>query len=370
MKSRYRLTLPLMAMLAVSCGSHKIPQMPTPELSVAAVQERVVPNVVEFISQTQPARSYIIQPRVSGYLRSSNFDNGMPVRRGQVLFTIDPTQIETQVAQARASLSSTRADLVQAQASYDRSVPLARINAISQSQLDQATATLAAARESVSSADALLANAMLNLSYCTITAPESGIIAVSAANVGDYVGPGTAYQTLTTISFNDSISVNLSLPTIQYYQFVSNTTPSYQGDSLLQNITLTLSDGSVYPHRGIYRYTQAAVDNQSGSIVFSVRFPNADGLLKGGQFARVRAEVGRAVSRVLIPARAVNEIQGTYGAYVVSKDDTLEFRRLTMGDVVGSEWIVLEGLTPGERVITEGFAKAKSGMKIKPIEQK
>lgn len=359
----------ILCALVVGCGTKPRAQMPEPSLKVATAEQRMVPNSFEFISQTVATRSYIIQPRVNGYLRSINFNNGKPVKRGQLLFTIDNALFRTQVAEARASLSAARSSLVQAQAAYDRSVPLAKINAISQSQLDAATATLAAAKEQVLSAQAVLENAELNMSYCTITAPESGIIASSAANVGDYVGAGTAYQTLTTISFDDSVSVNLSLPTTQYYKVVSKNEPSYMGDTLLRQIKLTLSDGTLYPYDGTYQYTQSEVDNQSGSIVFNVNFPNPDGVLKGGQFARVHAQIGQPTERVLIPARSVNQIQGVYSTFVVGEDDVLEFRKLSVGDVVGNQWIVLDGVKAGERVITEGFTKAKNGMKIKPITQ-
>lgn len=356
-------------LLIGGCTAKKQPPMPTPDLRVAVAQERMVPNIEKFITQTKAARSYIIQPRVNGYLNSINYSSGKPVKRGQVIFTIDPAPFLTQVAEARASLASAKASLVQAQADYNRSAPLARINAISQSQLDAAIATLAAARQQVESAQAVLDNAKLNLGYCTIKAPESGIIASSTANAGDYVGAGTAYQNLTTISFDDSVSVNLSLPTVKYYNLVPQDRPMYKGDSLLHDITLELSDGAIYPYKGIYRYTQPLVDDQTGSVVFSVRFPNPEGQLKGGQFARVTASVGTPMMRVLIPSRSVNEIQGVYSTYVVNKGDSLEFRKLTLGDVVGSEWIVLDGVKAGETVITEGFEKAKSGMKIKPIKQ-
>lgn len=361
------LTTILLSAAVASCGTKTKPQMPELSLKVATATERVVPNNFEFISQTKATRSYIIQSRVNGYLKSINFRSGMPVKRGQLLFTIDNAPFRTQVAEARAALSSAKSALVQAQAEYDRSLPLSKINAISQSQLDAAVATLAAAKEQVSSCGAVVENAMLNMSYCTITAPGSGIIAPSSPNVGDYVGAGTSYQTLTTISFDDSVSVNLSLPTREYYKIASQKEPSYMGNDLLSDITLTLSDGTVYPHKGVYQYTRPEVDNQSGSIVFNVRFPNPDGLLKGGQFARVNAEVGKAVPQVMIPSRAVNEIQGVYNTYVVGKDDVLEFRKITVGDVVGSEWIVLDGIAPGDRVITEGFSKAKNGMKIKSL---
>lgn len=370
MKKLSIIPLAIVALSAVACGSHggKL-AMSTPQLTVEVAFDSLVPNVVEFVSQTAPARSYVIQPRVNGYLRSTNFENGMPVRRGQLLFTIDDAPFRTDVAQARAALSSARSSMVEAQAAYNRSVPLAKINAISQSQLDAATATLAAARDGVSSARAVLDNALLNLSYCTIKAPESGIIAPSAANVGDYVGAGTAYETLTTISFDDSVSVNISLPTIEYYRIVSHNLSSGNRDSLLSDITLRLSDGSIYPHRGVYRYTQPLVDNRSGSIVFNVRFPNPQGALRGGQFARVSARVGQPERVVLIPARSVDEIQGTYGAYVLDSGDTLRYRKLTVGRVVDNYWIVRKGVYAGERVITEGLQKAHDGMNVEPIEK-
>lgn len=354
----------------VGCAPKKAPVMPEPELTVAQAQQRVVPNIVSFVSQTQPARSYVIQPRVVGYLRSINFQGGDKVKKGQLLFTIDPTSYSAQAAQARAALSSAKASLVQAQAEYNRSVPLARINAIAQSQLDDATAAYAAAREQVASARAVLDNANLSVGYCRITAPESGFIDQPEASVGDYVGAGTQYQMLTTISFDDSVSVDLSLPTVEYYKLApSDSVAGFNSDSLLRHIYLRLSDGAVYPHQGVYYYTKPQVDDQSGSVVFNVRFPNKDGLLKGGQFARVSAAVGQAKSRVLIPSRAVNEVQGVYSVYVVGKDNALEFRKVTLGDVVGNDWIVLDGVEQGEWVITEGFLKVKSGMKIKPVKQ-
>lgn len=339
--------------------------MPPPELKTAIAIEKLVPNRIEFISQTQAKRSYIIEPRVNGYLRTVDFQSGLMVEKGQLLFTIDDAPFRTVVTQARASLASARAQLVQAEAAYNRSVPLSAINAISRSQLDAATATLAAARESVASARAVLDNARLNIDYCRIVAPQSGIIAPSKANAGDYVGAGTQYQTLTTISFDDSVNVDLRLPTVRYYEIAKHNSPSYLSDSLLQNITLTLSDGTLYPPVGVYQYTKPEVDNQSGSIVFTVSFPNKEGLLKGGQFARVSADVGTPELRVLIAARAVNEIQGQYGVFVVDKGDTLRFQKIEVGGVVDSDWIVLSGIKAGDRVITEGLMKAKSGMKIR-----
>lgn len=368
MKQLYTLAILMAASAVVGCAPKKVAQMPQPELTVAQAQQKVVPNVVSFVSQTQPARSYVIQPRVVGYLRSINFRGGDKVKKGQLLFTIDPTQYNAQSSQARAALSSAKASLVQAQAEYNRSVPLARINAISQSQLDDATASYTAAKEQVASARAVLDNANLSLGYCRITAPESGLIDEPQASVGDYVGAGSEYQMLSTISFDDSVSVDLSLPTVEYYKLVPEDRVSKFGsDSLLRHIYLRLSDGAVYPYQGVYYYTKAQVDDQSGSVVFNVRFPNKQGMLKGGQFARVSAAVGPAQSRVLIPSRAVNEVQGVYSVYVVGKDNTLEFRKVTLGDVVGQDWVVLDGVKEGEWVITEGFLKAKSGMKIKPI---
>lgn len=366
--ARHFILLVSLSALMLACGnvSNLSQQSESLRLSAVKANGEMIPNRMEFVGQTQALRSYIIQPRVNGYLKSINFRSGMPVHRGQLLFTLDAAPFEAVTAQQRANLASARAALTQAQSDYNRSVPLAQISAISQSQLDAATATLESAKESVEAAKAVLRGAQLNLGYTTITAPESGIVAQSAANVGDYVGAETQYQVLTTIAYNDSIVVNLSLPTAKYYAILCSNTASFANDSLLSDIELRLSDGTLYPQRGVYKYTKQNVDNQSGAIIMQVAFPNKAGLLKAGQFARVSTNVGALQNRVLIPQRAVNQTQGIYSVWVVNAKGEAEFREVTVGDTWGSMWIIENGLKAGETVLTEGFAKVRKGMKIEP----
>ena len=362
----------IVSVLLFSCKHKNRAETAEPlfNIQTTEVLEDTIPNRRAFVGQTYSKSNYVIQPRISGFLIMKNFNNGMPVKKGQLLYKIDPAPFIAARAQASAQLMSSKAQLTEAESNYKRSVPLARINAISQSALDEATATLASARESVKAAEANLTTADLNLGYTSIYAPGNGIIAASNPSVGDYVGVGTQYTVLTTISDIDSISVLLSLPMKTYLQIVqqdSVVSASYENDNFLSNIRLTLSDDTVYPYSGIYKYTQPQVNNQTGTIVMEVYFPNPDKLLKPGQFARVSADIGKNRKAVLVPQQAVNEIQGNYNVYVVAKDSTVHFRNVEIGDIYGPYRIIACGLEKGDMVLLEGFSKVHNGMKIKPV---
>lgn len=354
--------------LFIGCGmGSKKPSMPVLKLKVSKVVSDTVENEMTFIGRTIPGRSYIIQPRVSGFLLRTNFDNGKPVKKGQLLFEIDPEQYQILVAEALSNLKSAQASSVEAQNTYNRSVPLARMNAISQSQLDAATANLISAKEAVNTARAKLKNAKLDLSYTKIYAPDDGIVSVAVPNDGDYVGLGTAYTDLTDISFNDTVSVTISMPTAEYYKVAGRERPSYLNDSLLSDIRLYLSDGTLYSEPGFYKYTKQSIDAQSGSILLQTGYPNPRAMLKSGQYARVVANVGRPVVALMIPAVAVVELQGTYNVFVVDSTSRVHFRAVTPGRVYGSNWVIESGLKAGETVLVEGLQKVRSGEKIEMV---
>lgn len=364
-------TLILMSALSFSCAEKGVKeQMPPLKLAVIEAKSELIPNRMTFVGQTSALNSYTIEPRVSGYLTKINFTGGQLVKKGQLLFKIDPITFETQVAQAKANLASAQAELTQAENNYNRSVPLAKINAISKSQLDAATATMQSAKESVIAARANLRNANLNLSYTTITSPDNGIVEQPKASIGDFVGVGTQYQVLTTVSDNRDVTVNLAIPTAKYYNIVSSEQQSNKNDSLLSDIALKISDSVTYPYKGKYRYTAQNIDNQSGAIILQVEFPNPDGLLKAGQFARVGANVGKSKYKIVVPQVCVNEIQGNYSVWVLGKDNKAEFRKVDVGQTFGQMWIIENGLQAGEKVITEGFSKLHDGMTVEPLEKR
>ena len=329
---------------------------PLPRVEVArAVGERVVVPM-RFPTLLYSNYDATIQPRVSGYLLSKDFYKGMPVERGQVLFTIDAAPIELSVASARAQLASARAALAEAENNYKRAVPLARIEAISQSSLDQYRAAYLSASAQVELASAQLDEALLQLSYTTITSPIDGIIDDPGATVGDWVGVGTSYSLLATVSNIDEMGVHIPIPYGRYLTSRgggSDSTPSYDNATLLENIRLYLSDGSLYPHSGTYAYTKREVGNSTGSIIIVASFPNPEGV-------------------VLIPQRAVVKMLDRTAVWVVGPDDRVSFRNVKLGNTFGSHWIVESGLKEGERVVTAGIQHLSEGAKVsvdEPSEQ-
>ncbi len=363
----------LFALCALTgCGKKKqSAQAPVPHLPVFVVSVDSLPHRMQFTGQTSSIHNVIIQPRISGYLQSIEFRSGMPVRKGQLLFRIDPSQLATSLASARSQLLSAKAQSLEAKNNYERAVPLARINAISQTSLDQYTAQYESAKASVRAAEAAVKDASLNVGYATIYSPMDGIIASSSASVGDYVGVGTQYTTLTTISDNDTIQVTLSVPVNKYLLLArrdSGKVHSYDNSTLLSDITLWLPDGSRYPHRGVYAYTASDAQNLMGTIAIVVSFPNPDNILKAGQYAHVTADAGGLGEKIAIPQRCVMQTQDVNSVWVVGPDSTVSFRKVVLGDTFdGDMWIIEQGLWQGEMVLTSGLQKVKSGEKIVPV---
>lgn len=359
-------------LVIVGCHSKKSPSAaPSRQLSVVRAESQLRPMTMTFTGQLSSNYSVVIQPRISGYLTSKNYDKGMPVQRGQLLYTIDPSQINTQLLAAEASLNAARAEAIEARNNYERAVPLARIEAISRSQLDQYTATYRSAESSVKSAEQQLRNARFESNYTRIYAPIDGIIGQTSASIGDYVGVGTEYAVLATIENIDTVSVNLAIPVAEYFAFRGeDSLPSYENEKLLSNVRLYLSDGSEYPYEGRYAYTEQNIGSQTGTIVVVVNFPNPLQLLKAGQYARVRADIGLPKPSILLPQRCVVQSLDRTNVWVVRADSTLEYRSVELGPTIDSLWVVRSGLSAGEMVLVDGLQRARSGERIIPTEIK
>ena len=370
MRKLFFLPLLLCILTIEGCHSKKSAATAPPrKLEVIRVEQQMIPTPMSFTGQLSSNYSVVIQPRVSGYLTSKNYDKGMPVKRGQLLYTIDPSQINTQLLAAEAELSAARANAIEARNNYERAIPLAKIEAISRSDLDQYTATYQSAESSVKSAQQQLRNARLESSYTRIYAPIDGVISQTNASVGDYVGVGTEYSVLATIENIDTVTVNLSIPLTEYLAHRTNDTmPSYDNSTLLSNIRLYMADGSLYPYVGSYAYTEQNVGSQTGTIVIVANFPNPMRLLKSGQYARISADVGEESPSILIPQRCVVQSLDRTSVWVVRPDSSLVFREVTLGPTVDSLWIVRSGLSDGEMVLVNGIQRARSGEQIIPVE--
>lgn len=350
----------------VSCHrSAKPAETPMLEVVVARAQSDTLYNSHTFVGYLYSATSVAIQPRVNGYLIAAPYSAGMPVRRGDKIFEIDPQQISTSLASAEAQLLSARAQLSAAKSNYERAVPLARIEAISQTQLEQYRSDYAAAEAAVRSAEQSVKNNRINVGYTVIRAPISGIIATDKASVGDYVGPGTAFEQLTTIANVDTMSVKITIPTSLYLQYQRPGQAAFDNDDLLSDIRLSLADGRLYPMAGIYDYTVQSISTTAGTIDLVVNFPNPDSELKPGEFARIALSIGPRRPVVTVPQQAVDQTQGINSVWVVNGNSTAEYRRVELGDKYGDRWGIADGVHAGEQVVVVGRGKLHNGERVK-----
>ena len=332
---------------------------PPPAVVVAEVVQRTVPIYGEFVAQTDARETVEIRARVQAFLEAQHFTEGTVVKKDQLLFTLDKREYEAKLLQAKADLDVAQAKLGKAEADERRLKPLADRRAVPQQDYDNAVANLNAARAGVASARSAVVGVELDLGYCSIRSPIEGLIGKRLVSPGNLVGKGEA-TLLDTVSSVDPIRVNITISEAEYLRF------SAQQKRAAPVLELILADGSVFPHKGKPVIVDRAVDLKTGTLSIIAEFPNPGGALRPGQFGRVRAPIQVVENAILVPRRAVQEIQGTKSVLVVGADNTVALRTIRPGDSVGSLLIVLDGVKPGERVIVEGVQKARPGAKVAP----
>jgi len=339
-------------------------QQPPPAVMVTPVVQRDVPVYRKWIGTTAGNINAEIRPKVDGYLLRRVYAEGSFVRQGDLLFEIDARQVQSQLQQAQGDLAQAQAQLSKAQQDVNRFRPLAAQKAVSQQELDNALSSAAAARAVVDAKAAAVHQARLNLGWARVTSPISGIAGTAQAQVGNLVSPTTV---LAIVSQCDPIRVVYPLSEQEYLRLQERIRrdPAAQRDESLE---LILADGSVYPRRGRVLFEDRQVDVKTGTISTVAVFPNPGNLLRPGQYAKVRAVTEVVKGALLVPQRAVNELQGGYQVAVVGAGDKAEIRTVEMGERVGKLWVVSSGLKPGDRVVVEGFTRVKSGARVKPQE--
>ena len=344
------------------------PSLPPPEVSVVETQAQDVPLYLEFVGQTFGLKDIAIRARVEGFLEGLHFQEGGEIKKGDLLYTLESQPFEEKVAARMSAVAETETMLAKAKGDLDRIKPLAEINAVSQSDLDEAAAAYEAGMSSVEAAKATLRASKIELSYTKIYSPIDGIIGKTKAKVGDFVGRDPNPVILNTVSQIDIILVTFFITETQYLEIarhLASADPESQGDGEA-NLELILIDGSVYEHKGKPDFVDREVDTTTGAMLIQASFPNPEKLLRPGQFARVRAQARVVKDGILIPQRCVMELQGLHNVYVVTADNTAEIREITVGPKVGPNWLITEGLKPGEKVIYEGLQKARDGAAVKP----
>ncbi len=339
---------------------------PPPEVQVVNIQQKDVPVYREWVAILDGYVNADIHPQVSGYLLKQNYREGSLVHKGDVLFEIDRRPFEAALQQAQGQQAQAEAQLGKAKLDVQRDTPLAKQSAIPQAQLDNDIQANAAAIAVVTANKAQVEQARLNLEFTKVRSLVDGVAGLAKGQIGDLVGPTSL---LTTVSQIQPIKVYFSISEQEYLPFaarISELTSGKRPVSTEKKLELILADGSVYSHKGSILTADRQVDLKTGTIRIAGVFDNAGGILRPGQFARVRAPTSLEKNALLVPQRAVMETQGSYQVAVVTPDKKANIRPVTVGERVGDMWIIKTGVQPSEQVIVEGFQKVKEGSPVAP----
>jgi membrane fusion protein (multidrug efflux system) len=356
----------VIGLLVVTGCSRKAAQTgpPPPEVLVTTVQPRDVPRVLERVATLDGFINANINAQVQGYIVSRDYQEGSLVKKGDLLFQIDPRPFEAALAQAKATLAKDKANLAKAEADEKRALDLFNRKVISEQERDTAVAAAESSRANVQADEAAVKQAELNLGYTKITAPIDGIAGFANNQVGDLVSPTSG--PLTTISQIDPIKAVVTAGEGPFTDFVSRHPDPTERAAYIRSLEfeLILGDGKVYPHKGKFYALDRNLDLKTGSIRYEVTFPNPGNNLRPGQFGKVRFVADTKKNALIVPQEAVSELQGNYQVVVVDQDNKAHIRPVKMGERIGAMWEVTDGLKPGERVVVQGLQKAREGAPV------
>jgi RND family efflux transporter MFP subunit len=356
------------------------PQAGSPVVEVVPVEQKDVPIFGEWIGTLDGLVNADVRAQVTGYLLRQGYQEGAFVKKGELLFEIDPRpfqaavdQAQGQLEQATATLANTEAVQRRTELDVNRYTPLAKEQAASQQDLDNAVqnnlaakATVETAKAQIQSAQAALETAKINLDFTRLIAPIDGIAGQAQLQVGALVNPSSG--PVTSVSTVDPIKVYFTVSESEYLawrrRFPTDTTREAADKSL--QLELILADGSTYPRPGTFYFADRQVNESTGAIRIAGLFPNPGNILRPGGYAKVRAATQIQQGALLVPQRAVSELQGGYQVAVVDGQNKVSIRTIQVGDRVGNQWIVSDGLKPGERVVVEGVQKVRPGMQVNP----
>src|ERR1700757_2530431 len=351
-----------------------------PDVEVVDVQQKEVPIYVEWIGTLDGMVNADVKAQVTGYLLRQSYREGAFVKKGQLLFEIDPRpfqaaldQAQGQLAQAKALLANAQAVQGRTQLDVERYTPLAKEQAASQQDLDNAVqnnlaalATVETAKAQIKTYEASLETAKINLEFTRLVAPIDGIAGQAQLQVGALVSPASGV--VTSVSTVNPIKVFFTASEPQYLEWRRRfpTETSTQAAAKALHLQLLLADGSTYANEGTFYFADRQINESTGAIRLAALFPNPDAILRPGGYGRVRAVIRTEHDALLVPQRSVSELQGGYQVAVVDGENKVSIRSVKVGDTAGSEWVIEEGLKPGERVVAEGVQRLRPGMTVNP----
>jgi RND family efflux transporter MFP subunit len=337
---------------------------PTPEVLVTTVQPRDVPRVLERVATLDGFINANINAQVQGYIVSRDYKEGSVVKKGDLLFQIDPRPYEAALAQAKATLAKDQATQAKSDADEKRALDLFNKKVISDQERDTAIAAAGSSRANVQADEAAVKQAELNLGYTKIISPIDGIASIATAQVGDLVGPSTG--TLSTVSQTDPIKAVVTAGEGPFTDFVARHPDPDERQRYVNSLEfdLILSNGNVYPKKGKFYALDRNLDPKTGAIRYEVTFPNPGNILRPGQFGKVRFVADMKKGALVVPQEAVNELQGNFQVAVVGDDNKVSIRPVKMGERIGALWEVTDGLKPGDKVIVQGTQKAREGSAV------
>jgi RND family efflux transporter MFP subunit len=356
----------LLAALSAGC-EHRVVSAASPQpatVEVTSVVQKDVPIEGEWVGTLDGYVNAQISPQVSGYLIRQDYHEGAFVRKGRVLFEIDPRPFQAVLDQAKGQLAQAEARMANAEINVKRDIPEAEAHAIPQSQLDTDTQALRAAKAAVEADQAAVEQASINLGYTKVVSLIDGIAGINTVQVGNLVGPSTV---LTAVSQVSPIKVYFPISEQEYLRMADGGGPGsvdFITHASRIPLQLTLADGSAYPHPGRIIFADRQVNTQTGTIQIVGEFPNSKNLLRPGQYARVQAPTGNIERALLVPQAVVNQQQGTYQVTVIASDNRAQLRTVEVGPKVDTLWVITSGLKPGERVVAVGAEKVKEGQLV------
>jgi membrane fusion protein (multidrug efflux system) len=363
----------LVASLAalVACSPAEPPAPPPLDIKIVEAVQQDADITLDLVGQTRGSTDIPIRARVQGFLESIDFKEGRPVEDGQLLYTIDPASFQAKVVEAQGRVAEASTMLAKSKADLGRIQPLAEMKAVSQQDLDGAVAQYEAAIGNLQAAEALLDQAEIELSYTRIMSPIDGSIGISAAKVGEFVGLEPNPVVLNYVSRNDPIRVRFSINERDYLrlarQFVElreKFGPDAENEEA--NLQLILADGSLHGYKGKIVAYDASINPTTGTFTMEADFDNPRGIILAGQFARIRAVIERRDDAVMVPIRAVSELQGIFRIFVVGDDGKITIRVVELGPQIGNLQIIDSGLEAGEKVAIEGLLRLQNGSMINP----